>query len=78
MTKKVKIVLAGMEKGVRVDSRILEERIQKAVTDGYRSIDIIAHGQHGIGGRLWKAGDRARPYQGIGDSRAANWLNGIP
>ncbi len=58
MTKKVKIVLAGMEKGVRVDSRILEERIQKAVTDGYRSIEIIAHGQHGIGGRLWKAGEK--------------------
>ncbi|MGC9975241.1 MAG: pyridine nucleotide-disulfide oxidoreductase, partial [Syntrophales bacterium] len=58
MTKKMKIVLAGMEKGVRVDSRILEERIQKAVTDGYGAIEIIAHGQHGIGGRLWKAGEK--------------------
>jgi glutamate synthase domain-containing protein 3 len=58
MTKKAKIVLAGMEKGVRVDSRILEERIQKAVTDGHLSIEIIAYGQHGIGGRLWKAGEK--------------------
>jgi len=48
-----------MEKGIRVDSRILEERIQKAVTDGHRSIEIIAHGQHGIGGRLWKAGEES-------------------
>ncbi|HUH67206.1 MAG TPA: FAD-dependent oxidoreductase [Syntrophales bacterium] len=58
MTKKPKIVIAGMEKGVRVDSRILEERIQKAVSDGHQTIEIIAHGQHGIGGRLWKAGDK--------------------
>jgi len=41
-----------------VDSRILEERIQKAVSDGHQTIEIIAHGQHGIGGRLWKAGDK--------------------
>jgi glutamate synthase domain-containing protein 3 len=58
MTKKPKIVIAGMEKGVRVDSRIIEERIQKAVSDGNQTIEIIAHGQHGIGGRLWKAGDK--------------------
>jgi NADPH-dependent glutamate synthase beta subunit-like oxidoreductase/glutamate synthase domain-containing protein 3/Pyruvate/2-oxoacid:ferredoxin oxidoreductase delta subunit len=58
MPKKTKIILAGMEKGIRVDSRILEERIQKAVTDGHRSIEIIAHGQQGIGGRLWKAGEK--------------------
>jgi hypothetical protein len=45
-----------MEKGFRVDSRVLEERLQKAVSDGHRFIEIIAHGQHGIGGRLWKTG----------------------
>jgi len=57
MANKPTIILAGMEKGVRVDSRILEERIQKAVSEGHRSIEIIAHGQQGIGGRLWNAGE---------------------
>lgn len=49
--------ISGMENGKRVDSRILEERIQKAVSEGHRKIEIDAYGQHGIGGRLWKAGD---------------------
>ncbi len=47
----------GIENGHRIDSRILEERIQKAVSDGHRYLEIKAFGQHGIGGRLWKAGD---------------------
>ena len=50
------IVIAGMEKGQRVDSRVLEERIQKAVESGHRVIEVKAFGQHGIGGRLWKTG----------------------
>ena len=45
-----------MERGQRVDSRLLEERVQQAVREGHRVIEIIAHGQHGIGGRLWAAG----------------------
>jgi len=49
--------IPGMENGKRVDSRILEERIQKAVEEGYRKIEVEAYGQHGIGGRLWKARD---------------------
>ncbi len=49
------ITIPGMEKGMRVDSRILEERIQQVVAAGYRSIEICAQGQHGLGGRLWKA-----------------------
>jgi len=51
------LILSGMENGFRVDSRILEERIQTAVREGHRRIEISAHGQHGIGGRLWQAGD---------------------
>ncbi|OPY11804.1 MAG: NAD-dependent dihydropyrimidine dehydrogenase subunit PreT [Syntrophus sp. PtaB.Bin001] len=51
------LILSGIENGHRVDSRILEERIQKAISEGYRRIEISAHGQHGIGGRLWQAGD---------------------
>ncbi len=49
-------VIKGIENGKRVDSRILEERIQEAVSRGYRYIEVEAFGQHGIGGRLWKAG----------------------
>ncbi len=57
MTKKDTIKIAGVESDLRVESRILEERIQKAVTDGFRQIEVTAYGQHGIGGRLWRAGD---------------------
>jgi NADPH-dependent glutamate synthase beta subunit-like oxidoreductase/glutamate synthase domain-containing protein 3/Pyruvate/2-oxoacid:ferredoxin oxidoreductase delta subunit len=49
------ITISGIDNGIRVDSRILEERIQKAVDEGHRWLEIIAHGQHGIGGRLWRA-----------------------
>jgi len=51
------IVIEGMEKGRRVDSRVLEERLQQAVESGHRNIEVKAFGQHGIGGRLWKAGN---------------------
>ncbi len=49
--------ISGMENGHRIESRILEERIQKAVAEGYRNLEVEAYGQHGIGGRLWKAGE---------------------
>jgi NADPH-dependent glutamate synthase beta subunit-like oxidoreductase/glutamate synthase domain-containing protein 3/NAD-dependent dihydropyrimidine dehydrogenase PreA subunit len=52
-----KIVIDGMEEGTRVSSRVLEERIQKAVERGYLDIDVQAYGQHGIGGRLWNTGE---------------------
>lgn len=45
--------ISGSEDGVRIESRILEERIQKAVRNGSRKLEIDAMGQHGIGGRLW-------------------------
>ena len=57
MLNKPTIIIPGSEKGVRVDSRLLEERIQNAVKDGHRHIEIIAQGQHGIGGRLWRSGE---------------------
>ena len=47
------VQLQGQENGDRLESRILEERIQKAVADGARNIEIDAFGQHGLGGRLW-------------------------
>ncbi len=49
--------LSGRKNGQRIDSRVLEEMLQKAVADGHRHIQIEAFGQHGIGGRLWKAGN---------------------
>ncbi|MCA1788238.1 MAG: hypothetical protein LC657_19860, partial [Desulfobacteraceae bacterium] len=50
-------VISGKENGTRIDSRILEEKVQDAVVHGHRYIEIKAFGQHGIGGRLWKAGN---------------------
>ena len=50
------MVLSGREDGQRLPSRILEERVQRAVADGRRRLKIRAFGQHGIGGRLWGAG----------------------
>ncbi len=49
-------VLSGRQAGERVGSRILEEQIQAAVAAGHRRLQIDAYGQHGIGGRLWRAG----------------------
>jgi hypothetical protein len=40
------IHISGQENGRRVESRILEERIQRAVTQGARDLAIEAHGQH--------------------------------
>ncbi|MBW2318009.1 MAG: pyridine nucleotide-disulfide oxidoreductase, partial [Deltaproteobacteria bacterium] len=49
--------ISGVENDHRVESRVLEDRIQRAVSDGYRLFEVDAYGQHGIGGRLWRAGD---------------------
>ncbi|HNY49759.1 MAG TPA: FAD-dependent oxidoreductase [Smithella sp.] len=58
MTRKESKKIAGQENGIRVESRVLEEQIQRAVADGYHHIEITAYGQHGLGGRLWRAGDK--------------------
>ena len=47
----------GTEDGKRVESRLLEKRIQEAVRNGARKLEIDAMGQHGIGGRLWVSKD---------------------
>ncbi|THB69999.1 MAG: 4Fe-4S dicluster domain-containing protein [Desulfovibrio sp.] len=47
------VTLHGMEDGKRIESRVLEERIQQAVHKGARELTIEACGQHGLGGRLW-------------------------
>ncbi|MBT8341659.1 MAG: pyridine nucleotide-disulfide oxidoreductase, partial [Desulfatitalea sp.] len=67
------------ENGARIDSRLLEERIQAAVAQGRRRLHIEAYGQHGIGGRLWRAGNEAvhieimgQPGQRLGSMGFAN------
>ena len=51
--------ISGRQEGQRLPSRILEERIQRAVAGGGRQLRVEASGQHGIGGRLWRAGSEA-------------------
>ncbi len=48
--------ISGIAQGDRLDSRVLEEKMQQAIADGHRRFLIQAYGQHGLGGRLWKAG----------------------
>jgi len=78
MSYKPTIVIPGMEKGVRVESRVLEERIQKALHDGHRCVEIIAHGQHGIGGRLWEAGKESVIVRVLGTSGQRLGSMGFP
>jgi NADPH-dependent glutamate synthase beta subunit-like oxidoreductase/glutamate synthase domain-containing protein 3/NAD-dependent dihydropyrimidine dehydrogenase PreA subunit len=58
MTAKETYIISGKKDRKRIDSRILEEMIQEAVACGYRNLEIQAFGQHGIGGRLFKSGDK--------------------
>ena len=78
MSHKPTIMIPGSEKGVRVESRVLEERIQKAVADGHRHIEIIAQGQHGIGGRLWRAGEETILLRILGTSGQRVGAMGFP
>ena len=71
--------IAGKVAGQRVDSRIIEEQIQAAVAQGQRNLRIEAYGQHGIGGRLWRAGSETvrleiigQPGQRVGSMGFAN------
>ncbi len=49
--------ISGIKDNKRISSRILEEMLQKEIAQGHSNIEVEAFGQHGIGGRLWKAGD---------------------
>ncbi|MEJ2040146.1 MAG: FAD-dependent oxidoreductase [Desulfosarcinaceae bacterium] len=51
-------VISGTADGRRIESRLLEENIQEAVAQGNTRLLVKAYGQHGIGGRLWRAGDK--------------------
>ena len=52
-----KVIISGKKYGNRLESRLLEEHIQETVAGGVRTLEVEAFGQHGIGGRLWQAGN---------------------
>jgi len=62
----------------RVESRILEEEIQKAVLSGHRHIEVSAYGQHGIGGRLWRSQDEPVHIRVEGHSGQRTGSMGLP
>ena len=71
--------IEGKKDGIRLESITLEDQIQHAVEHGHRDIKVNAFGQHGIGGRLWKAGDESvhiiiegHPGQRIGSMGFSN------
>jgi glutamate synthase domain-containing protein 3 len=51
-------IISGVVDDRRIESRLLEEKIQEAVAQGHTHLLVQAYGQHGIGGRLWRAGDK--------------------
>ena len=59
-------VISGRFAGERIATRILEEQTQEAVAQGHRVLRIEAYGQHGIGGRLWQAGNEPIHIQVLG------------
>uniref|UniRef100_A0A7C4MNR1 Pyridine nucleotide-disulfide oxidoreductase n=1 Tax=Desulfatirhabdium butyrativorans TaxID=340467 RepID=A0A7C4MNR1_9BACT len=61
-------VIEGKVNGRRISSRLLEETIQKAVAEGHRHLEVHALGHHGIGGRLWKAGNKSVHVRVLGPS----------
>jgi NADPH-dependent glutamate synthase beta subunit-like oxidoreductase/glutamate synthase domain-containing protein 3/NAD-dependent dihydropyrimidine dehydrogenase PreA subunit len=58
--------ISGRVAGERIDSRIIEEQLQSAVAQGHRNLRIQAYGQHGIGGRLWRAGNETVNIEVVG------------
>lgn len=70
--------IAGKKEGERLSSRILEEVIQREVKNGHRYIEVDAFGQHGIGGRLWKADDEPVKIRVMGHSGQRTGSLGCP
>ncbi|MFP4256919.1 MAG: FAD-dependent oxidoreductase [Desulfobacterales bacterium] len=71
-------LISGREDGSRLESRVLEERIQEAVAGGHRRIKVEASGQHGIGGRLWTTGDEPLHIRVTGHSGQRLGSMGFP
>ncbi len=54
------VIIHGNVNGRRLSSKALEEEIQKAVSNGARYLQIIADGQHGIGGRIFLRNEKIK------------------
>ena len=78
MLYKPTIEVHGIKDKVRIESRIMEELLQKAVTDGHRCIEVHAYGQHGIGGRLWRKGRERIMIRVLGSSGQRLGSMGFP
>ncbi len=73
-----KVCISGVEDGLRLESRILEEIIQKNVREGARKLEIDALGQHGIGGRLWISKDEPIEIDVLGSPGQRLGSKGFP
>ncbi len=62
------IYISGKRKEKRIPSRVLEEIIHQHIRGGQRKLEIEAFGQHGIGGRLWDAGQETAQIRILGHS----------
>ena len=71
-------LISGMDNGHRIESRVLEEQIQAAVFQGHHHIEVEAFGQHGIGGRLWRAGDEPLNLKILGSAGQRTGSMGFP
>jgi len=71
-------IINGLKTGARIESRDLEAALQAAVRDGHRCIEVNAYGQHGIGGRLWKAGNEEILIRVLGSSGQRVGAMGFP
>ncbi|MFP3980745.1 MAG: FAD-dependent oxidoreductase [Desulfobacterales bacterium] len=71
-------LISGREDDIRLESRVLEERLQDAVARGSRRIEVEAWGQHGIGGRLWRAGEEPLHIRVTGHSGQRLGAMGFP
>jgi len=71
-------LISGWENGHRIDSRVMEEQIQRAVLDGHRYLEVKAFGQHGIAGRLWRAGEEPVNVSIVGSPGQRTGAMGFP
>ncbi|WP_028574272.1 FAD-dependent oxidoreductase [Desulfonatronovibrio hydrogenovorans] len=78
MSRTKSISLQGKSPSGRVPSRILEERVQEAVRSGVRKVEIQAFGQHGLGGRVFQAGDNPVKFIVTGSSGQRVGAMGTP
>jgi hypothetical protein len=73
-------VISRQENGRRIESRVLEERIQAAVAQGHSRLRSKPTASTASAGRLWRAGNRAGAgaIKGPGDSASGPWALPTP